>query len=68
MVGCKIVILLHTQLLAQKVQRGKLFPMAPDGESFRGINAVRLLSKGEKYTLDKVIADGYDMKLSILRC
>jgi acyl-homoserine lactone acylase PvdQ len=42
--------------------------MAPDGESFRGINAVRLLSKGEKYTLDKVIADGYDMKLSILRC
>jgi acyl-homoserine-lactone acylase len=39
--------------------------MAPDGESFRGINAVRLLSKGEKYTLDKVIADGYDMKLSI---
>jgi hypothetical protein len=41
--------------------------MAPDGESFRGINAVRLF-KGEKYTLDKVIADGYDMKLSILRC
>jgi hypothetical protein len=42
--------------------------MAPDGESFRGINAVRLLSKARKYTLDKVIADGYDMKLSILRC
>lgn len=41
------------------------FYMAPDGESFRGINAVRLLSKGEKYTLDKVIADGYDRKLSI---
>jgi hypothetical protein len=38
-----------------------------DWESFRGINAVRSLSKGEKYTLDKVI-DGYDMKLSILRC
>ncbi|MBG6109687.1 acyl-homoserine lactone acylase PvdQ [Flavobacterium sp. CG_23.5] len=38
--------------------------MAPDGESFRGINAVRLLSKGEKYTLDKIIADGYDTKLS----
>jgi hypothetical protein len=56
----------HTQLLAQKVQRGKLFALQPDGESFRGINAVRLLSKGEKYTL--VIADGYDMKLSILRC
>jgi hypothetical protein len=46
MVGCKIVIPI-TQLLAQKVQRGKLFALAPDGESFRGINAVRLLSKGE---------------------
>jgi hypothetical protein len=68
MVGCKIVILLHTQLLAQKVQKRKIIcHMAPDGESFRGINAVRLLSKGEKYTLDKVM-DGYDMKLSILRC
>ncbi|KIC02187.1 penicillin amidase [Flavobacterium sp. JRM] len=39
--------------------------MAPDGENFRGINAVRIFSKGEKYTLDKVIADGYDSKLSI---
>lgn len=39
--------------------------MAPDGENFRGINAVRIFSKGEKYTLDKVIADGYDRKLSI---
>jgi acyl-homoserine-lactone acylase len=38
--------------------------MAPDGENFRGINAVRLLSKKEKYTLDKVIATGYDTKLS----
>lgn len=38
--------------------------MAPDGENFRGINAVRIFSKGEKYTLDKVIADGYDTKLS----
>jgi hypothetical protein len=33
--------------------------MAPDGESFRGVNAVRLLSKGEKY-IDKIIADGYN--------
>ncbi|MBX9886604.1 MAG: penicillin acylase family protein [Flavobacteriaceae bacterium] len=41
------------------------FYMAPDGESFRGLNAVRLLSKGQKYTLDKIIADGYDTKLSI---
>ena len=39
--------------------------MAPDGENFRGINAVRLLSKGNEYTLDKIIADGYDSKLSI---
>lgn len=39
--------------------------MAPDGENFRGVNAVRIFSKGEKYTLDKVIADGYDTKLSI---
>ena len=39
--------------------------MAPDGESFRGINAVRLLSAGKKYTLDKIITDGYDTKLSI---
>ncbi|QKJ65162.1 penicillin acylase family protein [Flavobacterium sp. M31R6] len=39
--------------------------MAPDGENFRAINAVRLLSKGNSYTLDKVIADGYDTKLSI---
>lgn len=38
--------------------------MAPDGENFRGLNAVRLLSKGENYTLDKVIADGYNTKLS----
>lgn len=38
--------------------------MAPDGESFRGVNAVRLLSKGNNYTLDKVIADGYDTKLT----
>jgi hypothetical protein len=36
--------------------------------SFRGVNAVRLLSKGEKYTLDKIIADGYNTKLSILKC
>ncbi|TDW48958.1 acyl-homoserine lactone acylase PvdQ [Flavobacterium sp. 270] len=39
--------------------------MAPDGENFRGVNAVRIFSKGDKYTLDKVIADGYDSKLSI---
>jgi len=42
------------------------FPyMAPDGENFRGINAVRILSQGKDYTLDKIIADGYNTKLSI---
>lgn len=39
--------------------------MAPDGENFRGINAVRVLSIGKEYTLDKVITDGYDSKLSV---
>jgi hypothetical protein len=69
MVGCKIVILLHSVAGPESPKEENYLPyMAPDGESFRGINAVRLLSKGEKYTLDKVIADGYDMKLSILRC
>jgi acyl-homoserine-lactone acylase len=39
--------------------------MAPDGENFRGLNAVRVLSKEEKFTLEKVINAGYDTKLSI---
>ena len=34
--------------------------MAPDGENFRGIAAVKLLSRPTKYNLDKVIATGYD--------
>jgi acyl-homoserine lactone acylase PvdQ len=34
--------------------------MAPDGENFRGINAVRLLSAKEKFTMDDLIAVGYD--------
>jgi acyl-homoserine-lactone acylase len=38
--------------------------MAPDGENFRGVNAVRVLSQGSDYTLDKVIAAGYDTYLS----
>lgn len=38
--------------------------MAPDGENFRGVNAVRVLAKEKKYTLDKVIAAGYDTYLS----
>ena len=38
--------------------------MAPDGENFRGINAVKVLGKGNNYTLDKVIAAGYDRHLA----
>ena len=38
--------------------------MAPDGENFRGINAVRVLNAGSNYTIDKVIASGYDTYLS----
>ncbi len=38
--------------------------MAPDGENFRGINAVRILAKEKQYTLDKVIATGYDTYLA----
>lgn len=38
--------------------------MAPDGENFRGINAVRVLSTQNKFTIDKTIAAGYDMYLS----
>ncbi len=40
------------------------FYMAPDNENFRGINAVRVLSKEKSYTLDKVVAAGYDNYLS----
>ncbi|CAN5785944.1 hypothetical protein BH11BAC3_BH11BAC3_10980 [soil metagenome] len=38
--------------------------MAPDGENFRGINASRLLSKGEKFTIAKTIIAGYDTYLA----
>ncbi|MEO5592362.1 MAG: penicillin acylase family protein [Chitinophagaceae bacterium] len=38
--------------------------MAPDGENFRGINAVRVLAKEKAYTIDKVIAAGYDTYLA----
>ncbi len=38
--------------------------MAPDGENFRGINAVRVLSEENKYDLDKVIKAGYDTRIS----
>jgi len=39
--------------------------LAPDGENYRGLNAVRLLQNNQqKYTLDNVIALGYDLKLA----
>ncbi|MBD3749806.1 MAG: penicillin acylase family protein [Sphingobacteriales bacterium] len=38
--------------------------MAPDGENFRGINAVRILRKEHEFTLDKVIETGYNTYLS----
>ncbi len=38
--------------------------MAPDGENFRGVNAVRVLGSRQQYDLDKVIAAGYDTYLS----
>ena len=38
--------------------------LAPDGENFRGINAVRVLDEEKKYTLDKVIKAGYDTRLA----
>ena len=38
--------------------------MAPDGENFRGINAVRVLGETKTYNLEKVIAVGYDRRLA----
>lgn len=44
----------------------KDFPayMAPDGQNFRGINAIRILGEEHAYTIDKVIAKGYDTYLA----
>ncbi|MEO6550386.1 MAG: penicillin acylase family protein [Ferruginibacter sp.] len=38
--------------------------MAPDGENFRGINAARVLSSENAFTIDKTIAAGYNRCLS----
>ena len=38
--------------------------MAPDGENFRALNAVRLLSGADDFTLDSLIAKGYDHYLA----
>jgi acyl-homoserine lactone acylase PvdQ len=37
--------------------------MAPDGENFRGTNAVRILSKENNFTIEKVIMAGYNTHL-----
>lgn len=38
--------------------------MAPDGQNFRAINALRILPQEKSYTIDKVIAKGYDTYLA----
>ncbi len=38
--------------------------MAPDGENFRGINAVRVLKEENRYNIDRVIKAGYDRRLA----
>lgn len=45
---------------------GESYPayLAPDGENFRGLNAVRVLSEEKKYNIDKVIKAGYDTRLT----
>ena len=37
--------------------------MAPDGENFRGVNAVRILDRLSEVTVDKLISAGYDTYL-----
>jgi acyl-homoserine lactone acylase PvdQ len=46
-------------------ERGK-YPayMAPDGENFRALNAMRLLAGANEFTLDSLIAKGYDHYLT----
>ncbi len=38
--------------------------MAPDGENFRGVNAAKVLSRENAFTIDKMIAAGYDTYLA----
>jgi acyl-homoserine lactone acylase PvdQ len=38
--------------------------MAPAGENFRGVNAAKILSSTNQYTIDKVIASGYSPHLA----
>jgi len=38
--------------------------MAPDGQNFRSLNAIRLISGANEFTLDSLIAKGYDHYLT----
>ena len=38
--------------------------MAPNGDNFRGVNAAKILNSTDQYTIDKVIASGYDTHLA----
>ena len=38
--------------------------MAPDGQNFRAINAIKILPEEKSYTIDKVIEKGYDTYLA----
>jgi acyl-homoserine-lactone acylase len=46
--------------------RKENFPsyMAPDGENFRGVNAIRLLERPGKLSMDALIGKGYDTYLA----
>ncbi len=39
--------------------------MAPDGENFRGVNAVRVLEREPSFSLEKLIQAGYDTYLPV---
>ena len=60
------IVIPHLLLLPGKQPEKRKLPayMAPDGENFRGINAVRVLGQEKSYTIDKVIATGYDTYLA----
>ena len=38
--------------------------LAPDGENYRGVNAVRVMDLEKKYTIDKAITAAYDKRLA----
>jgi acyl-homoserine-lactone acylase len=38
--------------------------MAPDGQNFRSVNAIRILGRARRWTMDSLIANGYDHYLA----